>query len=83
MSASGVNGKVIILSKETSVHPRIRCTNLVTKYILSEGYWVIPKKAAYMDVDTWKKVVKIAAPAIRKTKARNVACVLPIYYIYI
>ena len=48
-SAAGVNGPVIFMEKGTKVHPRLRGNNLVTKYGLSEGYSVIPNKAAYMD----------------------------------
>ena len=31
-----------------------------------------------MDDETWAKVVKVASPGIRKMKASNVSCVLPI-----
>ena len=62
----------------TKVHHRIRGTNLVTRYVLSEGSCVIPDKAAYVDDETWDKVVKVVAPGIRKIKASNGACIFPI-----
>ena len=43
-SAAGVNGPVIFLAKGTKVHPRLRCSNLVTQYGLPEGSSVITKK---------------------------------------
>ena len=45
-SAAGLNGPVIFLSKGTKLHPRLRGNNLVTKYGLPEGSFVIPNKAA-------------------------------------
>ena len=36
---------------------------------------MIPNKAAYMDDETWAKVVKVVAPGIRKMAVRNVAFV--------
>ena len=48
------------------------------RYGFIEGYCVIPNKVAYMDADTWEKVVKVVAPVIIKTNVSNVACVLPI-----
>ena len=71
-SAAGVNGPVIFLAKGTKVHPRLRGNNLVTKYGLPEGSCVIPNKAAYMDDETWAKVVKVVAPGIRKMAVSNV-----------
>ena len=47
-SVAGVNGPVIFLKKEKNVHPRLRGTNLVTRYGLPEGSCVIPKKTLYM-----------------------------------
>ena len=41
---------------------------------------MIPKKSAYMDDETWAKVVKVLAPSIRKMKVSNVACVFPILF---
>ena len=41
---------------------------------------MIPNKAAYIDDETWSKLVKVVAPAIRKTKLRNVAYVLSILF---
>ena len=69
----GVNGQVIFLAKGEKVHPRLRDNNLATKYGLPEGSCVIPNKAAYMDEDTWAKVVNVVAPGIRKMAVRNVA----------
>ena len=40
---------------------------------------MIPNESSYMDDETWVKVVKVAAPGIRKIKVSNVACVLPIF----
>ena len=45
-SSVGMNGPVIFMEKGASVHPRLRGTNLVTKYIFLEGFCVIPKKSA-------------------------------------
>ena len=59
-----MNGQVIVLAKGEKFHPRLRGTNLVTRYGFTEGYCVIPNKAAYMDDETWEKVVKVAAPGI-------------------
>ena len=42
------------------------------KYGFLEGSCVIPNKAAYMDDETWEKVVKVVAPGIRKMMVRNV-----------
>ena len=69
----GVNGLVVFLEKGTKVRPRLRGNNLVTKYGFPEGSCVFPNKAAYMDDETWEKVVKLVSPCIRKTKVRNVA----------
>ena len=52
-----MNGPVIFLAKGKKVHPRPRGTNLVTRYGLPEGSCVILNKAAYMDDDTWAKVM--------------------------
>ena len=71
-SAEGVNGPVIFLAKGKKVHPRLRGKNLVTKYGFLEGSYVIPNKVAYMDDETWAKVV---APGIRKMAVSNVSFV--------
>ena len=47
----------------------------MTKYVLLEGSFVIPNKAAYMDDETWVKVVKVVAPDIRKMSLSNVSFV--------
>ena len=70
-----MNGPVIFLEKGTKVHPSLRGNNLVTKGGLIEGSFVIPNKAAYMDDETWEKVVKVVAPGIRKMAVSNVAFV--------
>ena len=44
----------------------------MTKYGLTEVSCVIPNKAAYMDDETWAKVVKLVSPGIRKMRVRNV-----------
>ena len=82
-SAAGVNGPVIFLEKGTKVHPRLRVNNLVTKYGLPEGSCVIPNKAAYMDDETWAKVVKVVAPGIRKMAVRILLLFALIHYILI
>ena len=83
-SAAGVNGLVIFLAKCTKVHPRLRGNNLVTKYGLLEVSCVIPNKAAYMDDETWVKVVKLVAPGIIKMAVSNVAFVCSnLFYSYL
>ena len=45
---------------------------------------MIPNKAAYMDNESWLKLVKILSPGIRKIKVSSDACVfLILLYIYI
>ena len=39
-----MNGPVIFIAKGTSVHPRIRDTNLVTRRVFIEVSCVIPNK---------------------------------------
>ena len=78
-----MNGPVIFLSNGTKVNPRLRGNNLVTKYGLPEGSCVIPNKAAYMDDETWAKVVKVEAPGIRKMAVSNIAFVYSnLFYSY-
>ena len=79
-NTAGVNGPVIFLEKVKKVHPRLRGTNLVTRYGLPEVSCVIPKKASKMDDETWEKLVKVVAPGIRKMKVINFACVFPILF---
>ena len=67
-----MNGPVIFMAKGTKVHPMLRGNNLVTKYGLPEESCVIPNKAAYLDDETWEKVVKLVAPIIRKMAVSNV-----------
>ena len=71
---------MIFLEKGKKVQPRLRGNKLVTKYGLPEGYCVIPNKAAYMDDETWAKVVKVVAPGIRKMTVINVASVCSILF---
>ena len=61
-----MNGPVIFLAKGTKVNPRLRGNNLMTRYVLTEGYCVIQNKSAYMDYETWKKAMKAVVPGIRK-----------------
>ena len=75
-----MNDSVIFTEKGKNVHPRLRGTNLLTRYGFPEGSCVIPNKAVYMDNETWVKVVKVVAPGIRKMKVSNVACVFPILF---
>ena len=75
-----MNGPVIFLEKGTKVQPRLRGNNLVTKYGLPEGSCVIPNKTAYMDDETWAKVVKVVAPGIRKMAVSNVDFVCSILF---
>ena len=75
-----MNGPVISLTKGTNMHPSLRGNNSVTKYGSPEGFFVTPKKAAYMDDETWAKVVKVVAPGIRKMAVRNVAFVCSILF---
>ena len=58
----------------------MRGNNLVTKYGLLEGSCVIPNKAAYMDDETWAKVVKVVTPGIRKMVVRKVSFVCSILF---
>ena len=71
---------VVFLEKGEKVHPRMRGNNLVTKYGFPEVSCVIPNKAAYMDDETWEKVVKVVSPGIRKMEVRNVAFVCSILF---
>ena len=52
----------------------------MTKYGLPEGSCVITNKAAYMDDETWAKLVKVVAPGIRKMVVSNVAFVCSILF---
>ena len=71
---------MIFIANGTKVHPRLRGVNLVTQYKLLEGSCVIPNKAAYMDDETWEKVMKVVTPGIIKIKVSNVDYVLPILF---
>ena len=61
-----MNGPVIFMPKGEKVNQSLRGNNLVTKYEFLEGSCVIPNKSAYMDDETWVKVVKVEPPRIRK-----------------
>ena len=60
------------------MQPRIRGTNLVTRYGLLEVSCVISNKSANMDDANSAKVMKVVALGIRKMKVINVACVFTI-----
>ena len=79
-SAASVNDTLIFLEKRTKVHPRLRGTNLVTRYGFPEGSCVIPNKSAYLDDETWERLVKVVAPVIRKILVSNFTCVFPILF---
>ena len=78
-----MNGPVIFLSKGKKVKSRLRGNNLVTIYVLPEGYCAILNKPSYMDDYTWSKVMKVVSPGIRKTKVRNFAGVFAYFILYI
>ena len=83
-SAAGVNVPVIFMAEGTKLHPRLKATNLVTRYGFPEGSYAITNKAEYMYDDIWAKVVKVVDPGIRKMKISNFACIFPILFsIYI
>ena len=65
-SAVNVNVTVIFPAKGKKLHQRLRGNNLVSKYGFTEGYCVIPNKSAYVDDETWTKVVKVVATDIIK-----------------
>ena len=68
------------MEKGTKVHQRLRDNKLVNKYGLTEEYFVIPKKSAFMDDEAWAKVVKLVAPGIIKMAVINVAFVCSILF---
>ena len=78
-----MNGPVILLERGKKVHPKLRGNNLVTKYGFPEVSCVISKKAAYMNDETWAKVVKVVAPGIIDMKVGNFLLFNPYYYILI
>eukprot|EP00957_Ditylum_brightwellii_P040976 3102207-Ditylum_brightwellii.AAC.1 len=67
-SAASVNGPVIFVPKGKEVLWCFKGDRLHSIYGLVEGSCVIPNKNDYIDDDTWLKVVKRLAPAIRKMK---------------
>ena len=75
-----MNGPVILLSKGTKVHPRMRGNKLVTRDGFPEGSCVIPKKGEYMDDETCPKVVKLVEPGIRKITVSNAGFVCYILF---
>ena len=78
-----MNVPVIFLEKGTKVQPSLRGNNLVTKYVLPKGSCVIPNKAAYMDDETWAKVVKVVAPGIRKNGGEKFCFCLLYFILYL
>ena len=80
---SGYEWSSDISGKGGNMHPSLRDNNLVTIYLLPESSCVIQKKAAYMDDETWAKVVKVLTPGIRKMKLINVTCIFLFYSLYI
>ena len=62
------------------MHPRLRGNNLVTRYVLTEVYHLIPNKSAYMDDETWVKVMKLVAPGIIKMKVSYMLLVFSLFY---
>ena len=70
-AAAGVNGPVIFLTKGREVHCSFRGNRLHTVFGLPEGSCVIANGMGYMDNETWLKVEKILAQAIRKMKANG------------
>eukprot|EP00957_Ditylum_brightwellii_P197394 15039043-Ditylum_brightwellii.AAC.1 len=67
-AAAGINGPVVFLTKGTEVHQSFRGNRLHAVFGVPEGSCVIANGTGYMDDETWLKVVKILAPAIRKMK---------------
>ena len=63
-----MNDPVIFMAKGTKLHPRLRDTNLVTRYVLPEGSCVIPKKSAYMGDETWLHSRKLYAESLGYTR---------------
>ena len=79
-----MNVPMIFISKRTLVQPRIRGTNLVTRYIFTEVSCAITNKGSYIYDETWENLVKLVSPGIINMKVINIACVLPIFlYTYI
>ena len=70
-SAAGVNVPMVFLTKGTNVHPRLRVTNLVTRYGFPEGSFIIPNRSGYTDDENRVKVVKVVSPGIRRMKVIN------------
>ena len=82
IAASG-NGTVIFMEKGDLVHPRLRGTNMVTKYELKEGSFVIPNKISHINDETLVQVVKLASYAIRKNEGNFfLYCAYFIFYIF-
>ena len=55
-----------ISGKGEKLHQSLRGNNLVSKCGFTEGSCVIPNKSAYVDDETWTKVVKVVATDIIK-----------------
>ena len=67
-SAAGTHGPVIFLLKGTEVNQLFTKKKLQENYGLPEGSCVLMNENAYMDDETWERVVDILAPALRKLK---------------
>ena len=68
-----MNDPIIFLSK----------TELVTRYVFPEESCVITNKSAYLDDDTWEKVVKVVAPGIIKIMVMLIVCFLILISTYL
>ena len=56
----------MFLARGNLVNPKLRGTNLVTKYRFSEVSCVIPIKAACKNDETWENVGKMTDTDIKK-----------------
>ena len=78
-----MNFTVMFLARGNLVNPKLRGTNLLTKYGFLEGSCVITNKAACMDDEAWEKLVKMRDTDIRKMNVRNVDLCFVSFIIYI
>ena len=74
---------MVFIEKGALVHPRLRGTNMVTKYELKEGSFVIPNKISHINDETLVQVVKLASYAIRKNEGVFFLVFCLFYFIYI
>ena len=71
-NAAGARGPIIYLAKGATVNRRFMGRKLERLYGLPEGSCVLlMTKNAYMDDETWDKVVEILAPGIRKMEVSS------------